>query len=216
MDTVLDRRISESVTSLNILCKIMKAYYYFIVTLFFLLVTLSSKDRVEAFHLPGVAPKSYSIKERVPLQVNKVTSTKTQIPYEYYDLPFCRPTKTKQQMENIGEVLAGDVITNSPYVIEMKNSMACQKLCRKEYTDDEMAHFRELIDNDYKIHWIVDGLPVACRFKKSDYITRGFHIGFKFRVANVHVLFNHVRIKLLYNENPGKINIHTSTRYLDR
>lgn len=54
---------------------------------------------------------------QVALQVNKVTSTKTQIPYEYYDIPFCRPSKRRGEMENLGEVLAGDAITNSPYQV---------------------------------------------------------------------------------------------------
>ena len=50
---------------------------------------------------------------QVPLMVNKVTSTKTQLPYQYYDLPFCHPKKRKEASENLGEVLQGDVITNS-------------------------------------------------------------------------------------------------------
>lgn len=36
--------------------------------------------------------------------VNKVTSTKTQLPYAYYDLPFCMPKRPKEASENLGEV----------------------------------------------------------------------------------------------------------------
>ena len=43
------------------------------------------------FYLPGVAPREYVYGERVELKVNKLTSTKTQLPYEYYALPFCQP-----------------------------------------------------------------------------------------------------------------------------
>ena len=32
----------------------------------------------QSFYLPGVAPKDYLPGEKVPLQVNKLTSTKTQ------------------------------------------------------------------------------------------------------------------------------------------
>ena len=49
----------------------------------------------------------------MPLSVNKVTSTKTQLPYSYYDLPFCRPKHAKQASENLGEVLEGDMIKSS-------------------------------------------------------------------------------------------------------
>ena len=51
------------------------------------------------------------------MEVNKLTSTKTQLPYEFYSLPFCLPTKKVATTENLGEVLAGDVIENSPYQV---------------------------------------------------------------------------------------------------
>lgn len=39
--------------------------------------------------------------KQVPLKVNKLSSTKTLTPYEYYDVPFCRPPKRKGDMENL-------------------------------------------------------------------------------------------------------------------
>ncbi len=38
---------------------------------------------------------------QVPLKVNKLSSTKTLTPYEYYDVPFCRPPKRRGDMENL-------------------------------------------------------------------------------------------------------------------
>jgi len=54
-----------------------------------------------------------------PLQVkvNKLTSTKTQLPYTYYSLPYCPPNKIVDSAENLGEVLRGDRIENSRYVV---------------------------------------------------------------------------------------------------
>ena len=37
-----------------------------------------------AFLLPGIAPHDYQPGERVWLKVNSLTSSKTQVPYEYY------------------------------------------------------------------------------------------------------------------------------------
>ena len=51
------------------------------------------------------------------VKVNKLTSTKTQLPYSYYSLPYCRPDKIVDSAENLGEVLRGDRIENSPYVV---------------------------------------------------------------------------------------------------
>jgi transmembrane 9 superfamily member 2/4 len=55
------------------------------------------------------------------MYVNKLTSTKTQIPYDYYSLPFCKPHKPGLQAENLGEVLSGDRIENSVYKVIIIN-----------------------------------------------------------------------------------------------
>lgn len=39
------------------------------------------------------------------------------LPYEYYSLPYCRPEKIVSSAENLGEVLRGDRIENSPYTV---------------------------------------------------------------------------------------------------
>lgn len=49
--------------------------------------------------------------------MNKLSSTKTQLPYSYYSLPYCHPDHIVDSAENLGEVLRGDRIENSPYVV---------------------------------------------------------------------------------------------------
>ena len=43
----------------------------------------------EAFYLPGVSPKEYKNGDKVEVKVNKLSSSITQLPYDYYSLPFC-------------------------------------------------------------------------------------------------------------------------------
>ena len=71
------------------------------------------------FYLPGVAVREYSDGERVEIKVNKLSSTKTQLPYDYYSLPFCKPAEIVNKIENLGEVLHGSVIQNSAYDVYM-------------------------------------------------------------------------------------------------
>lgn len=54
---------------------------------------------------------------QVSLKANKVTSTKTPLQYDYYDLPFCKRRRTKAKADNIGERLSGDSLTTSPYEV---------------------------------------------------------------------------------------------------
>jgi hypothetical protein len=56
-------------------------------------------------------------KDPLAVKVNQLSSIKTQLPYSYYSLPFCRPGTIVDSAENLGEVLRGDRIENSLYVV---------------------------------------------------------------------------------------------------
>jgi len=85
----------------------------------------------EAFYVPGVHPQTFTKGEDVPMKVNALTSVHTQIPKDYYRLPFCRPEEgTKMASENLGEFLTGNKIQNSPYLIQMLEEVRCRKLCQ--------------------------------------------------------------------------------------
>ena len=90
------------------------------------------------FYLPGIAPHEYADGERVEIKVNQLSSTKTQMPYDYYSLPFCKPAETVSAVENLGEVLHGSVIQNSPYDIFMGKT-DFKVLCRVELNPKESA-----------------------------------------------------------------------------
>ena len=53
------------------------------------------------------------------IKVHKLSSPKTQLPYNYYSLPFCKPEEITRQAENLGEVMSGAIIQNSPYELYM-------------------------------------------------------------------------------------------------
>ena len=84
-----------------------------------------------AFYLPGVHPETFDKGDEVPLKVNALTSTKTQIPRDYYRLPFCQPEGgPTMASENLGEFLTGNKIQSSPYQINMLTEVSCQKVGR--------------------------------------------------------------------------------------
>mmetsp|Transcript_8138 Transcript_8138/g.26695 ORF Transcript_8138/g.26695 Transcript_8138/m.26695 type:complete len:650 (-) Transcript_8138:217-2166(-) len=175
------------------------------------------------YYLPGVAPVSYRPGSTVQLSVNKLTSTHTQIPYDYYSLPFCHP-KIKEQAENIGERLAGDRIENSLYKLHVSEDEQCKIVCKKRVGKSGARAFAQSIDDDYRVHWIVDNLPASTLLtNKLDsaqpYHVRGFPVGFK--MANAppgdysevdpavefepwsYYIFNHVRIIIAVHRHQG-------------
>ena len=159
---------------------------------------------VSGFQLPGVAPNYYKTRERVPLMVSKVTSTKTQIPYDYYALPFCRPRRKALKVGGGETSSEGDALQESLYEIESKIPDGCKILCRKDHSKGEMRLFRAMIDNEYRVAMAADGLPVAMR-GNANFVSRGFPVGFAVDERNRrdHFLYNHVRLTFYYHEEEG-------------
>jgi transmembrane 9 superfamily member 2/4 len=94
--------------------------------------------------------------------------------------------------------------------LKMKQDEACQVLCRKVHKKNEITMFKEIIDLEYRVHWLLDNLPVAVRNDELGYVTRGYPVGFvattpKKKKAQ-HYLFNHVRIIVRYHEEDSEFD----------
>ena len=86
-------------------------------------LVISSFACVRAFYLPGVAPLEYEVGSKVDVKVNKLYSSKTQLPYQFYTLPICKPIDAAYKHENLGEILKGDEIMDSPYEVCFQHQM---------------------------------------------------------------------------------------------
>mmetsp|Transcript_100178 Transcript_100178/g.188759 ORF Transcript_100178/g.188759 Transcript_100178/m.188759 type:complete len:635 (+) Transcript_100178:60-1964(+) len=161
-----------------------------------------------AFYLPGVAPIEYSDGAPVELKVNKLTSVKTQLPYRYYVLPYCQPSAIQESVENLGEILAGDLIENSPYEINMMSNLTCKVLCKMQLTKENKDKFKSMIDDEYLVNWIVDNLPAATRYVRrgiggGDFTyMNGFPVGIE--RGNRYYVHNHVKLDLKYHASPNE------------
>lgn len=84
-----------------------------------------------------------------------MTSSKTQLPYEYYNLPIhCKPTTgVKYKSENLGEILRGDRIVNTGYAIKMMEDHKCQVLCSDiQLTAEQTKQIVKRIKDSYHVH----------------------------------------------------------------
>ncbi|KAG0590097.1 hypothetical protein M758_1G070200 [Ceratodon purpureus] len=149
----------------------------------------------------------------VTVKVNKLSSIKTQLPYDYYSLDYCKPTEIVNSAENLGEVLRGDRIENSPYVFQMKNDQTCKIVCRKQkLSKGAIKNFKEKIDEDYRVNMILDNLPVAEKRAHSQSPTGqtydpGFPVGFKGSYQKggelKYFIYNHLVFTVLYHQDIG-------------
>mmetsp|Transcript_4848 Transcript_4848/g.11567 ORF Transcript_4848/g.11567 Transcript_4848/m.11567 type:complete len:676 (-) Transcript_4848:170-2197(-) len=172
------------------------------------LVALSN-HACHAFYLPGVNPQSFADGESVKLKVNKMTSSQTLLPVEYYKLPFCQPPEgAKMDNENLGEFLAGDRIESSPYVLNMKKEVYCQQVCVADLGKAEQAGMKKnkvvrAINHGYHNNWIVDNLSAASIVEDDTSVTtrywQGFPIGFIHEETQKAYIHNHVNIEIMYH-----------------
>lgn len=70
--------------------------------------------------------------------------------YQYYTLPFCLPKDGKKYVtEDLGEVLEGDRLVNTPFAIKFREDVENQVLCSKTLDAKDLQKFRQAVAQDY-------------------------------------------------------------------
>jgi len=170
-----------------------------------LALALASILPAEAFYLPGVAPSEYKQGETVHLQVNKLTSVKTQLPYGFYTMPFCTPQDLGDSTESLGEILLGDQVENSAFEIKMNVNESCKVLCEPISLKDKGNNvtLKDMIDNEYQVNWLVDNLPAATPYTRAGSSEPTLHNGFPvgLKRGGRYYLHNHFKLTLKHHTN---------------
>ncbi|XP_008793236.1 transmembrane 9 superfamily member 7-like [Phoenix dactylifera] len=174
--------------------------------LLFLLSCLLVSPPTHAFYLPGVAPRDFQKDDELQVKVNKLSSTKTQLPYDYYFLDYCKPPKIMNSAENLGEVLRGDRIENSVYAFKMRRDETCKVVCRTKLSQEAAKNFKEKIDDEYRVNMMLDNLPVAVPRQRRDEsqapsYEQGFRVGYKLKDGRYYIN-NHLTFKVMYHKDP--------------
>ncbi|EER97171.1 transmembrane 9 superfamily member 9 [Sorghum bicolor] len=197
-----------------------------------LAVLLAVAAPAAGFYLPGVAPSDFAKGDLLPVKVNKLTSIKTQLPYTYYSLPFCKPDTIIDSAENLGEVLRGDRIENSPYVFKMGEPKMCQIVCKAKIGEKEAKELKEKIEDEYRVNMILDNLPLVVPVKRQDKNSiayqGGYHVGLKGLYSGTkdekYFIHNHLSFAVKYHrdENSGlsrivgfEVNPHSVKHQVD-
>jgi len=130
----------------------------------------------------------------------------TQIPKDYYRLPFCSPKGgPKMASENLGEFLTGNKIQSSPYSLNMMLEKYCQIICQKTLTALDARNLKLHIKYGYHHNWIIDNLPSAAlglsgSGLKQKHYAGGFPIGYLDTSSGEAWVYNHVNIVVDYHQ----------------
>ncbi|XP_068965508.1 transmembrane 9 superfamily member 4 [Bombus flavifrons] len=171
-------------------------------------VIISLLIETNGFYVPGVAPVEFKKDQKIDVKAVKMTSTHTQLPYEYYSVPFCIPKNGTfiYKSENLGEVLRGDRIVNTPYEVLMAHDTSCRLLCHgpsnlMTWNEEESQRVIERIQHDYTVHLLIDNLPAATKKVHKD--TNNVIVYHGYRLGGImndqYYINNYLKLKLSYH-----------------
>ncbi|XP_040583383.1 transmembrane 9 superfamily member 4 [Lepeophtheirus salmonis] len=170
------------------------------------------------FYVPGVAPTDFTVGEEIEVRAIKMTSTHTQLPYDYYSLAFCRPQNglLEYKSQNLGEILRGDRIVKTPYNIKMKTNVPCASLCQPlDWDAKASSEVNYRIQEEYFVHLIIDNLPIATQFslatEKEPQYEPGYRLGFMYNGQSY--INNHLKFILSYHMNEAILDSEGKQTY---
>ncbi|XP_057532572.1 transmembrane 9 superfamily member 1 [Amaranthus tricolor] len=104
----------------------------------------------------------YEAGERVTLWVNKVGPyNNPQETYNYYSLPFCRPSGySGHRWGGLGEVLGGNELIDSQIDIRFGKNIDKTTICKLELDPTKVKEFKDAIENSYWFEFFIDDLPL--------------------------------------------------------
>ncbi|KAN0036562.1 hypothetical protein ACTFIV_001862 [Dictyostelium citrinum] len=99
--------------------------------------------------------------DEVPFYVNNVGpySNPTET-YEFYTLPFCKPSSISYKKTKLGEILQGDSAVLSDYQFPFKSSFENKQLCEYTLKKNDIEKFKKAIGEYYYAEMIYDDLPI--------------------------------------------------------
>lgn len=158
------------------------------------------------FYVPGVAPIDFNENDLVEVKAVKMTSSRTQLPYEYYQSPVhCKPDDgVVYKTENLGEILRGDRIVNTRYDIRMLVNEECKQLCKStvKLTKEQSRLLNKRIRDAYHVHLLIDNLPCATKFKlldtQQEQYEHGYRLGYMSKDGQYY-LNNNIKLLVKYH-----------------
>lgn len=179
----------------------MKSFYL----IFFFLAFLAW--HCNGFYLPGSYMHTYSERESIWVKVNSLTSIETELPFSYYSLPYCKPQDgIKKSAENLGELLMGDQIDNSPYKFNVNVNESVFLCTTKALGEHEVKLLKQRTRDQYQVNMILDNLPVM-RLAQQNGMTiqwTGFPVGYSPTGGSDDYIINHLKFKVMVHEYEGK------------
>lgn len=177
----------------------------FPLVLFFLVLALTSRSSIAAL-LPGLSVNDFSRNEQLNVFANKMVSFHNRIPFDYFTLPFCKPSiERRQALKNskdpghlgIGQILQGERSRVMPYDIRLLENVPCARVCTANFSHSDVNLLISRIEKNYRVRLTLDALPVVIRRGKS--YSLGYPLGDAPVSKSYIQIINHLSFTIMYH-----------------
>lgn len=162
---------------------------------------------VTASLMPGLSANDFTEGEALNIFANKMVSRQNRLPYDYFSLPFCRPSP--ERVENatrskdsgrlgIGQILQGERARLTPYQVNVLKEVPCETVCTANFSVAELNLFATRTVKGYRVRLMLDDLPVVVRDGKGNY-RLGYPLGNPSASSAVLEITNHLAFTIMYH-----------------
>ncbi|EFN55304.1 hypothetical protein CHLNCDRAFT_134265 [Chlorella variabilis] len=181
-----------------------------------LLALLGGLSLASAYYLPGTYPQEFLVGDVIQAEANSLVSSETEMPFDYYSMPFCEPPEGVQRATstiNPGTILLGIKIQNSPYNFTIMTKQQGLTVCNgEEYPNHafppldqkQTKMLKDKIRQQYRVRLILDNLPITTYDLELDpeSVRPGYEVGYQ--VDDKYYVNNHLMFKVLVHETHGQ------------
>lgn len=152
--------------------------------------------------------KNHTFKTIPSIYVGKISSSRSQIPYLFYDVGYCKNINPQYRKDTIGELLTGDRYALSPFEIKeidiKKNGSDYnpQQACPMSLSKKDIEKYKEYINEEYNLSFYIDLLPIGLS-DKSNIGNPSYRIGIPigFTSKGRFFIYNFFKFTLFYSKS---------------
>lgn len=157
--------------------------------------------------LPGLAANDFASGETLNIFASKMVSQQNRLPYDFYSLPFCRPSQEREDAAQrskdsrrlgLGQILQGERARLTAYQVNVMQQVDCQLLCVSNFTLPQLNLLVARTVKAYRVQLTLDDLPVVVRGGKGSY-RLGYPLGDAVSSSTDVEITNHLAFTIMYH-----------------
>ena len=170
----------------------------------YLILFLLALTQINLISTSSIIDYSHDKGEPLSILAGSLSSRRGIIPYGYTRLNICNSKKVIKAEDTLGEILTGEVLYTTDYLVSTNEDDFCQVLCYNSFDAKTVNLIKKLIRRRYFTNWIVDKLPAGLiiynpetkqtSLKYFNGIPLGYHS------EGVFYIYNHYQFHILLNK----------------